>query len=123
MNKILSNYDIYIIGKKLESISFDKNRYLPARINFFILKNKKVILELAQQIEELRIGVIRHYGVPQEDGSYIIPNNLISEANQEINDLFSINQEINILSLKISDLEGLEFTFAQMDALMFMIEE
>ena len=41
----------------------------------------------------------------------------------EINDLFNLTQEVNLHIFKLDDFEGLELTFDQMKAIMFMIEE
>ena len=40
-----------------------------------------------------------------------------------MDDLIEMEQEVNILMLKFSDIENLEFTMNQMEAIMFMIEE
>jgi hypothetical protein len=37
--------------------------------------------------------------------------------------MLNLDTDITIQKIKLSDLEGLEFTLEQMEALMFMIEE
>ena len=59
----------------------------------------------------------------EEENKYIIPQNKIQEAQHELDELLDIKQEIEINLISINDIENLHFTFPQMEALMFMIEE
>lgn len=121
----LSNREIYNIYTLFEkSFQEDNNKqYLPSKINFFILKNKKLILTAMSEIDLIRKDIIKNYGILQENNEYFIENSNIDLVNNELNDLLSIEQEIDISKIKLSDIENLEFTLEQMEALMFMIEE
>lgn len=123
MIKVLTNEEIYLINQKLNKSFEQSNQYLPARINFYIQKNKKIIADLASVIEEARNAIILEFGSPDEEGRVTISQDKIPEANKEIYDLFSIKQEINIDLISLESIENYSFTMDQMEALMFMIEE
>ena len=123
MIKVLTNEEIYLINQKLNNSFEQSNQYLPARINFYIQKNKKIIADLASVIEEARNAIILEFGSPDEEGRVTISQDKIPEANKEIYDLFSIKQEINIDLISLESIENYSFTMDQMEALMFMIEE
>ena len=123
MIKTLTNEEIYLINQKLNKSFEQSNQYLPARINFYIQKNKKIIADLASVIEEARNAIILEFGSPDEEGKVTISQDKIPEANKEIYDLFSIKQEINIDLISLESIENYSFTMDQMEALMFMIEE
>lgn len=124
MIKIMTNAEIYGLSKALNYAFNNEEKYLPAKVNFYIQKNKNVMAQLSDVIEQSRLDVIRHYGAQQEkDSSYLIPSEKIEEANKELVTLLNITQEVNIATIHLSDLDGLEFTPAQMQALLFMIEE
>ena len=74
------------------------------------------------EIEESRIKVIREFG-EEKDGQVQIPNEKVEEVNKEIAELFDIEQEMNIFMISFEDIENLEFTSAEMSALLFMIED
>lgn len=124
MLKILTNEEIYLINEQLNK-SFENNQqYLPAKVNFYIQKNKKKIADLAREIEEARAKIITSFGNPSnEDGKYFISQDKIEDAQNELKDLLDIKQEIEIFLISINDIENLHFTLPQMEALMFMIEE
>lgn len=122
MKKILTNREIFTIGNAFEGAFQNDERYLPAKINFKIEKNKKNILDKMNEIEESRIKVIREFG-EEKDGQIQIPNEKVEEVNKEIAELFDIEQEINIFMVLFEDIENLEFTSAEMSALLFMIED
>ena len=123
MLKTLINEEIYLINEQLNKIFNDSQQYLPAKVNFYIWKNKKKIAELAVEIEVARTQIIKNFGELKEDGGYHIPQDKIQIAQQELIDLLSIKQEIEINPISLVDIENLHFTLPQMEALMFMIEE
>lgn len=123
MLKILTNDEIYFINKQLNKTFEDSQQYLPAKVNFYIQKNKKRIADLAQEIEIARAEIIKNFGEQKEDQKYYIPQDKIQEAQQELLDLLNIQQEIEVFTISLDDIENLHFTLPQMEALMFMIEE
>ena len=123
MLKILTNDEIYFINKQLNKTFEDSQQYLPAKVNFYIQKNKKKIAELAQEIEIARAEIIKNFGEQKEDQKYYIPQDKIQEAQQELFDLLNIQQEIEVFTISLDDIENLHFTLPEMEALMFMIEE
>ena len=125
MLKTFTNEEIYNIGNQLSEAfgEEDNTHFFSAKTNFLIQKNKKVILEAAVDIEKTRLAIVNKYGEQSENGTIQIPPEKINEVNQELVDLLSIKQELNIYMLDFEDLEGIECTAAQMKALMFMIED
>lgn len=123
MLKILTNNDIYFINEQFNKVFEQSQQYLPAKVNFYIQKNKKKIADLAQEIEIARAQIIKNFGEQKEDQKYYVPQDKIQEAQQELLDLLDIQQEIEVFTISLDDIENLHFTLPQMEALMFMIEE
>ena len=123
MLKKLTNNEVYSINEQFNKIFEQSQQYLPAKVNFYIQKNKKRIAELAQEIEIARAEIIKNFGEQKEDQKYYIPQDKIQEAQQELFDLLNIQQEIEVFTISLDDIENLHFTLPQMEALMFMIEE
>ena len=94
MLKFLTNNEIYSINEQLNKVFENSQQYLPAKVNFYIQKNKKRIAELAQEIEIARAEIIKNFGEQKEDQKYYIPQDKIQEAQQELFDLLNIQQEI-----------------------------
>lgn len=120
----LTNEKIYNLTNSYTQEFSDFKSYIPAKVNFAIQKNMQVLAAAAQGIEETRMEVAKHYGVMNEDGSgYSIPEDARPQVQQELNDLFSIEQELEIKTFSIDALGDVEFTPAQMQVIMFMIED
>ena len=68
--------------------------------------------------------IIQAYGEPTKDGfQYSIPNDKIEVAQQELNDLFNLEQDVNIYTVSIDNFsDDLVLSAGQMEALMFMID-
>ena len=120
----LTNTQIYNSAQRLMNTFTDSSIRLPARINFYIQKNKKTIISLGEEIDKARTEILYHYGTPNEEGIINIPSDRIEEAQRELNDLFEIEQEVNILKFSIEKFtDDISLSLEQMEAIMFMIEE
>lgn len=96
--------------------------YIPVIANFFIQKNIKKLQEVYEEINAQKTKICEHYGELKEQ-SYVIPLENADLAANELNQLFSIEQDLDIKMIKLEDLGDIQLTPAQMQALMFMIED
>ena len=119
-----NNSEIYQIANVLAKTFDNLDIYIPAKANFFIQKNISTFAAAAQEIEKARLKVAQHYGVLNEEaGRYDIPTDKIQEAQAELDNLFAIEQDLPIKKLSIESFGDVGFTPAQMQAIMFMIDE
>ena len=120
----LLNRDIYEYSLKLNKEFGNSNIKLPVKINFFLQKNIHKIMELGKEIEESKLNLGKEYGkYNKEKTAYDIPKENIEKVNKELNDLFSLEQDVDLHIFKLDDFDGIDLTYDQMDAIMFMIEE
>lgn len=120
----LTNNQIYSYTTQLNNIFSNCDIKMPVRINFFLQKNIQTIAAAAQEIESARINIAKEFGTLNEEGtSYDVPAENMAAANKELNDLFNLEQDLNIHIFKLDDFDGVELTYQQMSAIMFMIEE
>ena len=107
----------------LVNFNDQKDLVLPIPLNFAIQKN---LMELARQneiIEKMRNDIGNKYGQLQNDNSYFIPEDKREEVSKELQQLLSLEQAVDIRKVHLKDLDGLQLTSQQMQALLFMIEE
>lgn len=120
----LNNLQIYTYAEELNTQFLECNVLLPVRVNFFLQKNIQIITTAAQEIAQVRLDIARKFGVLDEEGAnYIIAPEDMADANKELNDLFGLEQELNLHTFKLIDFDNIELTYQQMSAIMFMIEE
>ena len=120
----MTNLEIYTIAKAMGEAFTDGAQYLPVKVNFFIQKNKSMLMTLAQDIDNARVEIVRNYGeLNEEQDAFIVPDDKLDIANQELADLFSIEQEVDVKKISIDNLpDDISLTTAQMEAIMFMID-
>ena len=120
----LTNNAIYTYTRQLMDAFQDGEQKLPIKINFYLQKNKNTLLSLAQDIEKARLEIAQNYGTLDDAGEqYVIPNDKLAEASKELEDLFNLEQEVDIYKINIDSLsDDLMLSAAQMEALMFMID-
>ena len=120
----MTNNEIYNYTRQLMEAFQDGEQRLPIKVNFYLQKNKNTLLALAQDIEKARIEIAQNYGELDDDGQmYQIPAEKLDVAAKELEDLFNLEQDVNIYKINIDSLsDDLTFTTAQMEAIMFMID-
>lgn len=118
----LTNKKIYEYASMLQT--FNINERLPVKINFFLQKNIQIIIASGQEIEEAKMNIAQEFGELNEEGTqYIVSSENIKLAQKELNDLFNLEQDLNIHIFKLDDFDNIELTYQQLSAIMFMIEE
>jgi hypothetical protein len=53
----LTNNEIYTYANTLAQAFDDKDQKLPIKISFYLQKNKNTLIQLAQDIEQLRMSI------------------------------------------------------------------
>ena len=121
---IMTNFEIYNIATDLAEAFRDNTQKLPVKVNFFLQKNKKTLIALAQEIEEARLDIAKKYGtLDVESGSYADEAEYVEVAQKDLANLFNIDQQVDIKMISYDDIDpDMELTTAQMEALLFMIE-
>lgn len=123
---ILTNDQIYTFANNLmQEFNNNNNIQLPIKVNFYLIKNKNLLIKLAQEIEQSRNMILNKYGKPSEDGTqYFISQENTEIAQKELNDLFELTQEVKIYQFPLTAFNDMDaLTIQQMEAIMFMIEE
>lgn len=120
----MTNNEIYNYTRQLMEAFQDGEQRLPIKVNFYLQKNKNTLLALAQDIEKARIEIAQNYGELDENGQqYQIPADKLDAAAKELEDLFTLEQDVNIYKINIDSLsDDLTLTTAQMEAIMFMVD-
>ena len=118
----MNNGMIYQYALALNEALNDNDLQMPVAVIFSIEKNKQTLMTVAQDVEKYRMDIIKKYG-EEVDGNYNVPQDKIEIANKELQDLFSIEQEINIYKFNIADLGDIKLTSNQMNAILFMVED
>ena len=128
IRKMMKNTEIYNIASGLVSLynqMAEENLKFPVKINFYFQKNMKSLVEMAQEIESERTQIISKYGSPSEDdpATIKIDPDKASEANKELTDFFTLEQEVTINTIDLECFDGIEMTPQQVEAISFMIKE
>ena len=121
----LTNNEIYRYTNRLFEAFNDSEQKLPIKISFYLQKNKNTLMQLAQDIEASRLEIAKTYGIlDEENQQFNIPEDQMEAAQKELADLFNLEQDVQIYMINIDNLsDDLTITTAQMEAIMFMIEQ
>lgn len=119
----LTNNQIYIYATELAAAFNDSTQIFPVKVNFYLQKNKNTLITMAQDIEKARMDLLSQYGsLDSENNKFTIDPDKVAIASKELENLFSLEQEVNIYKVNIDDFgDSLSLTAGQMEALLFMI--
>ena len=122
--KTMTNSEIYNIATILGKAFEDEKQVLPVKVNFYMQKNKATLVALAQEIEKARVDILQKHGtLNEETNQFEFSSDVTATVIQELNDLFALEQEVNIYTVNIDSFgDELTLTTGQMEALMFMID-
>ena len=122
--KTMTNSEIYNIASILGKAFEDEKQVLPVKVNFYMQKNRATLVALAQEIEKARVEILQKHGtLNEETNQFEFSNEVAETVIQELNDLLSLEQEVNIYTVSIDSFgDDLSLTTGQMEALMFMID-
>lgn len=118
----LTNQQIYTRFIEMEQFLQSYNDYISIKIAFYIQKNFQNLKQASELIEMGRNNIVKNYGVINDDEIEIKAENKEMFL-KELEDLFSIEQDLDIKMIKLEDLGNIQLTPVQMQALMFMIED
>lgn len=122
-NITLTNLEIYTNAQALmENITAELN--LPVKVGFYIQKNMKKMTDLAQEIEKSRMEIFEKYGErDEENNQYKFDLSVQESVQNELNDLFSLTQEVKTNMLELDWFDAIDLNAGQIEAISYMIDE
>lgn len=123
IRKNMTNGEIYSLATEVAKNLTGLDLSLPVRVNFYLQKNTKEIMDIARDIESNRDAILDKYGKRNEDGSYQVNDGELDQLNKELGDLFDLEQEVKIYEIDLAAFDGVNLTTSQVNAITFMIKE
>ena len=124
IRKIMTNNEIYNHANNLLSAFEDMaNLSLPVKVHFYFQKNMDKVVTMAQDIEKSRTEILNKYGtLDPETQTYKFEEETVEKVNQDMADLFSLEQEVKIHVIPMEWIEDMELTAKQVNAFSFMFD-
>ena len=124
IRKMMTNNEIYTHANNLLGEFEDiASLSLPVKVHFYFQKNIDEIVKMAQEIDKSRTEILNKYGtLDTETQNYKFEEENIEKVNQDIIDLFSLEQEVKIHTIPMCWVEDMELTAKQVNAFSFMLE-
>lgn len=124
IRKNMKNNEIYTTAMQLlENNITQLDIPLPVKVSFYLQKNTSAVIDMAKEIENTRNEILQRYGTLGEDGNYSFEDDKLEEANQELVDLFELEQEVPVYEISLDAFDGVDLTSKQVQAITYMIKE
>lgn len=120
----MTNNEIYTTALALMENIVNLNLTLPVKINFYLQKNISAIIAIAEEIEKARTDIFNKYGtIDNETGQYNFTEDQTEIANKELEDLFSLEQEVPIYEISLDAFGDIELDSNQLKSILYMIKD
>lgn len=119
----LKNEQIVELYEALEKITSDKEQVLSVGLAYKLLRAKQLLKEEAQLIYTLKKQIWLKYGTIDEDKQISIAKEQLQDVVTEISLLYGLEVDIDIPTVKLSELDGLGLNLEEIDGLKYMISE
>ena len=121
----MTNKEIYIAYSGLYDLRKAGSVRFPARVSFAIIHNMRQLEPVVAAYEDAKTILLQENGTLSEDNlnAFVVPPEKISYVSQELSTLDDTQVGVIIQRINMGDLDGLDLTLQDMDALYFMIEE
>lgn len=120
---ILKASDIIILYKKIIEISQREDLKIPVKLSFKFLRNAKILESFALSFEEASHKAIMQYAAPTEDeGKIEISKENLDKVQKQVKELENEDVEISLIPIKLSELEGFDFSMQDLAGLYPIIE-
>lgn len=125
IRKMMKNEEIYNIASNLIKEFPDiVELKMPVKVHFYFQKNMNLVLDMGKDIDKSRIEIIQKYGTfNDETQNYDFEPDNLEKAVSDINDLFSLEQEVKVHTFPLEWLDGVNLTASQVNAFTFMIDD
>lgn len=128
IRKTMSNTEIYNAATALSELFSEMvqaEMRFPVKVNFYFQKNMNSLIAMAQELEQERTNIIMKYGTPtpEDPEKVMIDPEQLDNANKELSDLFSLEQEVAINTIELDWFDGINMTPQQVNAITFMIKD
>ena len=119
----MRNQDIISSFEGLQKLRQAANRRLPARTSFAIVRNIKTLQPIVEDIQAAYNELIMKYAEPIEEDKFRVKEENKTEFTTEHKNLYSLDTDVSIVKIKFTDIENLDFSLEETEALYFMIED
>lgn len=118
----MKNQEILTCFEGLQKLRQAADRRLPARASFAIVRNIKTLQPIVDDFRESYQSLLDRYAEPIENDQYQVKAENIQEFNNELDNLYNLDINLEIVKIKFSDIEDFDFSLEETEALYFMME-
>ena len=118
----INNKEILDVMQGLVALTQEK---IPLNIktSYVLARNKKTLSSYVDIIKEKQIELYRKWGTEDDEHNITVPKDKIPELEQDLDELFTIDNQISLITLKLEDFGEVELPFDILEKLLPIIEE
>lgn len=126
----MKNFEIVNIFSGLTKLRKSDIQTLPTKVSFAIIRNYRNLQPIVEDYEKVKMQLVLDNGGtedPNKPGVYTISNkdkDELKKINKELESLMNVdNPNVNLVKIKLSDLDNINLSLDNMDCLYSIIEE
>ena len=113
----MTNREITDIYDGLYYLRENASQPFSARVAYAITRDLRILQPIVEDINTTREQILAKYGTLQEDGNYLVLQENVSAAQENMDNLGAIDVDIDLMPINLKDIEHLNLSVKEMDAL------
>lgn len=119
----MTNKDILSCFEGLQKLRQAADRRLPARTSFAIVRNIKTFQPIVEDFQDAYRELLNKYADLIDGDRYQVKEENLAIFNTELDNLYNLDIDCQIVKINFADIENLDFSLDETEALYFMIED
>lgn len=119
----MTNKDILSCFEGLQKLRQAADRRLPARTSFAIVRNIKTFQPIVEDFQDAYRELLNKYADLIDGDRYQVKEENLTIFNTELDNLYNLDIDCQIVKINFADIENLDFSLDEIEALYFMIED
>ena len=119
----MTNKDILSCFEGLQKLRQATDRRLPARTSFAIVRNIKTLQPIVEDFQGAYRELLNKYADLIDGDRYQVKEENLTIFNTELDNLYNLDIDCQIVKINFTDIENLDFSLDETEALYFMIED
>ena len=116
----LTNTEVFELYNTLIALTQDSNIKLPVRVGFLLVRDIKILTPIYESINQMRQNIVNQYSINDKNQNEI--ENLLFLANSQLEELGKIEEDVDLFTINLKDIENLTLSLGVLNILQLIIK-
>lgn len=113
----MTNKEILKLNETLNRLMMNRDLKFNVRVGYLFAKNRALIQQDVQLIDDIRQKILREFGTVQDNGDIVVPKENFKIVQDKLNDLMNVEIELPLVQIPVDEFEAIELPLEDINGL------